>query len=125
SWRQRVEDVALITVPGEDAPLLRFTADPAAIRLAPGETGRISVRVASAAHGPVAVEAWLVSPWGTWELGGPRSIGSELPARGEVELGFDLAPPPWTAPGRWWALIKVAGAGKLLYSPAVALEVTP
>jgi alpha-mannosidase len=33
--------------------------------------------------------------------------------------------PPWTAPGCWWALVRVAGAGKLLYSPAVPLEVTP
>lgn len=123
SWRQVVEDVAVITVPGADTPLLRFTAEPKAVRLTPGQRGQLAVRVASGAHAPIAVEAALISPWGTWELAGPRAIGAEVPALGEVELAFDLTPPPWTPPGRWWALIKVAGAGKLLYSPAVALEV--
>jgi hypothetical protein len=123
SWRQVVEDVAVITVPGADTALLRFTGEPQALRLAPGQRGAISARVASGAHAPIAVEAALVSPWGTWELAGPRAIGAEIPALGEVELTFDLTPPPWTPPGHWWALIKVAGAGKLLYSPAVALEV--
>ena len=71
--RQVVEDVALLTVPGEEAPLLRLSADPQPVRLAPGGRGRIAVRVASSAHASVAVEAWLISPWGTWELGGPRA----------------------------------------------------
>jgi alpha-mannosidase len=123
SWRQVVEDVAVLTVPGAEAPLLRFTGEPSAIRLAPGESGTLRARVASSAHAPIAVEAALVSPWGTWEFTGPRAVGAEIPALGEVELTFGVTPPPWTPPGRWWALIKVAGAGKLLYSTAVALEV--
>ena len=83
------------------------------------------MRVASAAGAPVALEAAVVSPWGTWELVGPRAVGAELPAGGEVELAFDVTVPPWAAPGSWWALVRVAGAGRLLYSPAVPLEVTP
>ncbi|HEU5473047.1 MAG TPA: NEW3 domain-containing protein [Actinophytocola sp.] len=124
SWLQPVEDVAVLTVPGGTAPLLALATDPAPVRLGPGERGRISVRVRSGAHAPVAVEAALVCPWGTWELAGPRAVGAEVPALGEAELGFDIAPPPWTPPGRWWALIKVAGAGVVLYSPAVALEIS-
>ncbi|MFL6143840.1 MAG: NEW3 domain-containing protein [Labedaea sp.] len=131
SWRQVVEDVVVLGAGGragdqvaEDVRLIRFAAEPAPLTLRPGRTGRLVVRVASAASAPVAVEAALISPWGTWELGGPRGLGTELPANGEVELGFDLSPPPWAAPGRWWALIKVSGAGTVLYSPAVALHVT-
>jgi alpha-mannosidase len=127
SWRQVVEDVAVLAVPGEEKPqpLLRLVSEPRPLRLAPGRRGRLSVRVASAAHAPIALEAALISPWGTWELAGPWAVGREVPAMGEVELGFDVAPPPWTPPGSWWALIKVAGAGVVLYSPAVALEVGP
>jgi alpha-mannosidase len=127
SWRQIVEDVAVLTVGDtiEASQLIRLSADPEPVRLARGERGRIGVRVASAASAPVAVEAALVSPWGTWEFAGPRAVGTELPAKGEVELSFDVTVPPWAAPGSWWALIRVAGAGRLLYSPAVALEVTP
>jgi alpha-mannosidase len=126
SWRQVVEDVAVLTVGaavGQES-LIRLSADPEAVRLARGERGRICVRVASAAGAPIALEAALVSPWGTWEFTGPRAVGAELPAKGEVELGFDVTVPPWAAPGSWWALVRVSGAGRLLYSPAVPLEVT-
>lgn len=49
--------------------------------------------------------------------------GVDLAARGTAELTFDIAPPAWVEPGRWWALIRVAGAGQLLYSPAVEVTV--
>jgi hypothetical protein len=54
---------------------------------------------------------------------GPNIIGADLPARGTIELEFDVAPPAWVEPGEWWALIRVACAGELLYSPAVKVVV--
>jgi alpha-mannosidase len=126
SWRQVVEDVAVVSVGAsiEQEPLIRLSAEPEPVRLARGERGRLAVRVASVANAPVTLEAALVSPWGTWEFTGPRLVGAEVPAKGEVELAFDVVVPPWAAPGRWWALVRVAGAGRLLYSPTVPLEVT-
>jgi alpha-mannosidase len=125
SWRQVVEDVTVLTVGAVSGSLLRLSADPSPVRLRRGESGRLAVRVASSAGAPVAVEAAVVSPWGTWEFVGPRAVGAEVPAGGEVELAFDVAVPAWVAPGSWWALVRVVGAGKVLYSPAVPLEVTP
>jgi alpha-mannosidase len=124
SWRQVVEDVMVMTV-GSGGELLRLSGDPSPVRLARGESGRLAVRVASGAGAPVAIEAAVVSPWGTWDLVGPRMVGAELPAHGEVELAFDVSVPRWAAPGKWWALVRVAGAGRVLYSPAVPLEVAP
>ncbi|MGH3877704.1 MAG: NEW3 domain-containing protein [Actinophytocola sp.] len=123
SWGQVVEDVAVLTVGSPAGDLLRFAADPAPVRVRAGTRERLAVRVVSGAAAPIAVEAAVISPWGTWECVGPRSLGAELPAGGEVELAFDVEPPPWTPPGRWWALVRVVGAGRLLYSPAVPLEV--
>jgi alpha-mannosidase len=127
SWRQVVEDVAVLAVgPSvEQDALIRLSADPEPIRLSRGETGRLAVRVASSAGAPIALEASVISPWGTWDLIGPRVVGTELPAGGEVELSFDVTVPPWAATGSWWALVKVTGAGRLLYSPTVPLDVTP
>ncbi len=72
----------------------------------------------------LALEAHLISPWGTWEWIGPAALGAALPARGTVELGFDVAPPAWLEPGQWWALVRIGCAGRLLYSPAVQVTVT-
>ncbi len=123
SWRQVVEDVAVLTVGEVTGELMRLAADPAPVRVRAGARTRLAVRVASGAAAAIAVEASVISPWGTWDCVGPRIAGASLPAYGEVELGFDVAPPPWAPPGRWWALVRVAGAGRVLYSPAVPLEV--
>jgi hypothetical protein len=119
-----VEDVCVVSV---DAPtgdaLLRLIREPEPVDIKPGESARLAVTVGTDAHADLAVEAHLISPWGTWEWMGPAAIGVELAARGTAELGFDVAPPPWTEPGEWWALIRVGGAGTLLYSEAVKVRV--
>lgn len=124
SWRQVVEDVCVVSVAAPpDDRLLRFVADPEAVDVKAGERAVLRVGVATDAYAELAVEAHLISPWGTWEWMGPAASGVELPARGAAELSFDVAPPMWVGPGEWWALIRVAGAGQLLYSPAVKVTV--
>jgi hypothetical protein len=54
---------------------------------------------------------------------GPSVVGVELPARGSVVLGFDVTPPASVRPGDWWALIRIACAGHLIYTPAVKVTV--
>ncbi|KAA2263472.1 alpha-mannosidase [Solihabitans fulvus] len=140
SWRQVVEDVAVLVLPDDDSgpfgldligtseegaeALMWIRDQPAAVRVAAGDSAELAVTVATPAHAPVAVEAQLISPWGTWGFAGPWSIGAELPARGHARLSFLVAPPHGTPPGRWWALVKVIGAGRLLYSETVSVEVT-
>jgi alpha-mannosidase len=124
AWRQVVEDVCVVSVAAPaDAELLRLISDPEAVDVAAGATARLAVTVGTDAHADLAVEAHLISPWGTWEWMGPGAVGGELPARGTVELGFDVAPPVWVEPGQWWALIRVGCAGRLVYSPAVKVTV--
>ena len=49
--------------------------------------------------------------------------GVVLRAGSPVDIGFDVAPPPWVVPGQWWALVRIGCAGRLLYTPAVAVTV--
>ena len=124
AWRQVVEDVCVVSVAATaDVDVLRLISDPEPVDVAAGETARLAVTVGTDAHADLAVEAHLISPWGTWEWMGPAAVGRELPARGTVELGFDVAPPVWVEPGQWWALIRVGCAGRLVYSPAVKVTV--
>jgi alpha-mannosidase len=124
AWRQVVEDVCIVSVgaPSDDA-LLRLVSGPEAVDVKAGETARLAMTIGTDVHADLAVEAHLISPWGTWEWMGPTAFGVELPARGTKELGFTVAPPVWAEPGEWWALIRVAAAGQLIYSPAVKVTV--
>lgn len=124
AWRQVVEDVTFIDI-GDDAGEVVYLIDgPAAVAVAAGATARFSVTIGSRAHADLAVEAHLISPWGTWEWMGPAVLGADLPAQGSVELAFDVSPPAWLEPGQWWALVRVGCAGTLIYSPAVKVTVT-
>ncbi|OBG75095.1 alpha-mannosidase [Mycobacterium sp. E1214] len=124
AWRQVVEDVCLVTV-GQcrDADPIHLVAGPADVTLAAGESATLTVTVGTAARAALAVEAHLISPWGTWEWMGPAALGAVLPAAGAVDLRFRVAPPPRVRPGQWWALVRVACAGRLLYTPAARVTV--
>ncbi|BBY34277.1 alpha-mannosidase [Mycolicibacter minnesotensis] len=123
AWRQSVEDVTVVRVaePGRDR--LLYIDDPAGVEVMAGRSARLTVTVGTDAHADLAVEAHLISPWGTWEWAGPAVLGAVVPAGGRVQVGFDIAPPVWARPGTWWALVRVAGAGALAYSAAVRMAV--
>ncbi|HEY7052635.1 MAG TPA: NEW3 domain-containing protein [Mycobacterium sp.] len=126
AWRQTVDDVCVVSVGARAAhrvELLRLVDDPEPVDVAAGESARLMVTVGTDAGADLAVEAHVISPWGTWPWIGPPALGATLPARGTVTLSFDVAPPAWVEPGAWWALIRVGCAGRLVYSPAVEVRV--
>jgi alpha-mannosidase len=125
AWRQVVEDVCVVEVGARhEADLVYLVDGPAGVTLAAGQRARLAVTIGTHARADLALEAHLISPWGTWEWIGPAAQGAVLPARGTVELGFDVTPPAWLEPGQWWALVRVGCAGRLVYSPAVQVTVT-
>ena len=127
AWRQTVEDVCVITVGDPTGDMVRLVAEPGEetpeIVVTRGQRARLTATVRSGANADLALEAHVISPWGTWEWIGPAAVGVTLPARSTVEVGFDVTPPPWVTPGRWWALIRIGCAGRLLYTPAAAVIV--
>jgi alpha-mannosidase len=125
AWRQAVEDVCVVAVGARDGTELLYLVDgPADVELAAGEADRLTVTVGTHAGADLALEAHLISPWGTWEWMGPATLGATLPARETVDLSFDVTPPAWLDPGQWWALVRVGCAGRLVYSPVVRVTVT-
>jgi hypothetical protein len=123
SWHQTVEDVAVLSVGQHDDRLLRMVSEPSGVDVAAGGTATLGVTIGTDAYVDLTVEAHVISPWGTWEWLRPNIVGGIVRARGTLELSFDVAPPPWTEPGQWWALIRVACAGELLYSQAARVVV--
>jgi hypothetical protein len=98
-------------------------ADPReGIALAPGERGRLRVRVVSHLASEMRGELQLISPFGTWETTAPWTRPVAVPPNGETETGFDVAVPATATPG-WesWLLVKLMYFGRVRYSPAVRL----
>jgi alpha-mannosidase len=124
AWAQTVEDICIVDVgPDQETELVYLVDGPEEVAVRAGQTARLAATIGSYAAADLSLQAHLISPWGTWEWIGPAALGTVLPARGTVELNFDVTPPAWLEPGRWWALIRVGCAGRLIYSPAVEVTV--
>ncbi|GAA4224988.1 alpha-mannosidase [Streptosporangium album] len=122
---QVFEDVTRVHVGGVHEVGLDVTLRTPSVRLAPGGSGLVEVRLGSSARTEVSAQAQLISPWQTFELFPEWNTGTTVPARGVADLRFAVRVPRGTRPGRWWAVVKVACAGWLHYTETVEIEVLP
>jgi hypothetical protein len=99
--------------------------DTTAVRLAPGESGELVVRIASHLASQLRGEVQLVSPVGTWEATGPWTQPVTVPPGGGATVRFAVTVPATAAPG-WesWLLVKLMYFGRVRYSDSVRLAVT-
>jgi alpha-mannosidase len=144
---QFLEDAALITVgepPAPDvnlpsaqlAPLLEadlraqeseveLDLAPGSLDLAPGECGRLTVRLVNRTAGPLRGESQLVSPFGSWQEAVPWTRGFAADPGETVLLDYTVALPATARPGsHWWALAKVMYFGRVRYTEPAAVRVT-
>ena len=144
---QLLEDTALVTI-GEaggadpdlepDALFARLQSDVTAlanevdvtlltpeVRLAPGESGELAVRITSRLASQLRGEAQLISPVGTWPATAPWTQPVTIEPGGEATLRFAVSVPATAAPG-WesWLLVKLMYFGRVRYSETVPLTVT-
>jgi hypothetical protein len=144
---QVLEDAALVTIgePGGPDPdlepeelFVRLQSDVMAlageadlelltptVRLAPGESGELAVRVASHLASQLRGEVQLVSPVGTWQATGPWTQPVAVSPGGEATVRFAVTVPATAEPG-WesWLLVKLMYFGRVRYSESVPLTVT-
>jgi hypothetical protein len=94
------------------------------VRLAPGESGELTVRVASRLASQLRGEVQLVSPVGTWPTTAPWTQPVTVEPGGETTLRFAVSVPATAAPG-WesWLLVKLMYFGRVRYSDTVPLTV--
>jgi hypothetical protein len=145
---QMLEDAALITVgeppgpvPGQPRPelLAALEADrqaraaevgvdllPAALELAPGGCGTLTVRLSNRTASPVRGESQLVSPFGSWPGVGSWTRGFAAGPGETLLLDYAVRLPAGARPGsQWWALAKVMYFGRVCYSECAQISVTP
>jgi hypothetical protein len=143
---QALEDAVLVTIgePGEADPDLepeelffRLHSDVMALageadlelaspelRLAPGESGELVVRISSHLASQLRGEAQLVSPVGTWQATGPWTQPVTVAPGGDATVRFAVTVPATAAPG-WesWLLVKLMYFGRVRYSDSARLIV--
>jgi hypothetical protein len=96
------------------------------LRLRPGRSGEIAVRLRNATRAQVRGEAQLVSPFGSWAQIQPWTRGFTAEPGHDLTLGFTVTAPATARPGQhWWALVKVMYFGRARYSESAAVTVSP
>ncbi|MDH6132051.1 alpha-mannosidase [Kitasatospora sp. MAA4] len=109
---------------GRDTGLSVESAAPC-VRVAPGGRARLEVVLTNRTRGEIRGELQTVSPWGSWAAIGAPVCGFTLAPGERRTVGFDVAPPPDTDPGAYWAVTKVMWFGRCQYAPTVELVVAP
>jgi hypothetical protein len=95
------------------------------VELAPGGEAELLVRVTSGLASELHGEAQLISPFGTWEMLGPWTQGFSLAPGAGTVLRFAVRAPAAARPGRWWALVKVMYYGRVRYTEAIGVVISP
>jgi alpha-mannosidase len=122
---QVVRDLARLVVPGPVASpgVLEVHIDTLAVVLRPGQRMSVRVEVANSFRTPVDTRLQLLGPVDTWPLVPRWTV--PVPLRGDdrriVELPVQA--PAGAAPGEWWLLARLSGAGQVVYSGSVRLTV--
>ncbi|HST86428.1 MAG TPA: glycoside hydrolase family 38 C-terminal domain-containing protein [Kineosporiaceae bacterium] len=116
----------------ESAALLDVRLEPSTVDLTPGETATLIVQLSSRARSAVHGEVQLLSPYGSWGASPgdldlqpwTQAFAVEPGADGKVR--FAVHAPAGVRPGtQVWALAKVMYHGRVHYTPAVDLRVSP
>jgi hypothetical protein len=122
---QTYEDVVAVDVPGgSPGPTLLADLGVDRITLRSGERARVPVTLHNTTHGPINGTLWAISSWGTWPGVTPGCQGFTVGADEQLDCGIDV---DGTAipPGSYWLLAKTAWHGRVAYTKAVELEITP
>ncbi|MCQ4080041.1 glycoside hydrolase [Streptomyces sp. RB6PN25] len=134
-YGQTLEDALPVLagpIPGEtQIQPLSVGLDTGPLRLEPGRSAPVEVRLRGLAGSEVRGEAQLLSPYGTW--GGRADLTVEPWTQGfavgpgeAYVLRWTATAAPTARPGsRLWALVRVAAFGSLHYTRPVPMEIVP
>ena len=123
---QTYEDVVALDVPGERhaAPTLSAELEAERISVRRGERTRVPVRLHNGTLGPVNGTLWTVSSWHTWGGVDPGCQGFTVPPGDHVDVFVEVDGSA-IEPGSYWLMAKIAWHGRVAYTEAIVLEVTP
>ncbi|MFI7405079.1 NEW3 domain-containing protein [Streptomyces sp. NPDC049541] len=122
---QTYEDVVAVDVPGgSPGPTLLTDLGVDRITLRSGERAHVPVTLRNTTHGPVNGTLWAISSWGTWPGVTPGCQGFTIAPGNQLDCTIAVNGTT-IPPGSYWLMAKVAWHGRVAYTKAVELEITP
>ena len=121
---QVIEDLCRVHVGGAGREHVGADLLESSVHVMPGTDDVLTVRLCSDAATSVSAQVQLITPFDVWPLVTEWNTGALVPAHGSVEVPFRVRVPHGSAPGRWWAIAKVAAAGRVHFTDAVELVVS-
>jgi uncharacterized membrane protein len=123
---QVVRDLVAVTVPGPvptQPGALDVDLDTPAVTLRPGGRAGVRIAVTNGYRSGVDATLQLLGPVDTWPFVPQWTVPLRLEGdeRRIVELPVEV--PVGAAPGSWWLLARLAGAGQVAYSGSVRFTV--
>ena len=115
----RAPDPATMSALGGE---IEVVLDDAPVVVRRGGRGVLDVVVRNCISAEVGGEAQVISPWGTWEQVRPWTQGFAVAPGETIVVPFTVECPHGPPPTSSWALVKVMYAGRVLYTPSVALH---
>ncbi|HEY6745640.1 MAG TPA: glycosyl hydrolase-related protein [Mycobacteriales bacterium] len=123
---QTVRDLVTVTVPGPvpSPGALDVQIDTPAVQLRPGRSATVRVEVSSTFRSPVEARLELLGPVDTWPLVPEWTV--PVPLRGDDRRMVELpvVAPAGAAPGEWWLLARLSGAGQVAYSATIPVTLS-
>lgn len=119
---QTVEDVTRVLVGESETPEIELAlAGPEPLAI--GDDDRLVAALTNHARTAVSARVQLISPWHTWELIDTWDTGITVEPGDTAHVTFACHARAGAEAGTWWALAKVAVAGRVHYSEPVELAV--
>jgi hypothetical protein len=116
--------VLAVRLGGADAgPVVTAELAESQLRLAPGDHGTATVRVANLAHGLLHAEIQLLTPYGVWEATPSWATPVAVAGPATAEVPMQVVVPQTATPGRYWALAKVMAGGEIVYTEAIPFSI--
>jgi alpha-mannosidase len=122
---QVIEDVCTIRMGAASLAGPRITArtDPPALAVCPGESSPVYVLLTNHCLDEVRGEAQLITPFGTWDITGPRTHAFAIPPGKDRVLKYQVRVPEGAPPAASWVLIKVMSFGEITYTESIPLTI--
>lgn len=123
---QVVRDLVQVTVPGPvpGPGALDVHIDTLALQIRPGRSATVRVEVSSSYRSSVEARLELLGPVDTWPFVPQWTVPVALRGDDRRMVELPVLVPAGTAPGEWWLLARLSGAGQVAYSASIPLAVS-